>query len=507
MLGQVSRSFREQAHWWFSGLLIALTLAFYAPAVHFGLVWDDPRFYQAAAAISPWWKAFLVPSMGTQQYYRPLAVIYSQWLMAPSGVVNSPLAHLVHIGIHLVIMLALFPLLRAFRFSVAHARLTALCFALFPPGYFAVAWHATQQPVMLLMVILALIAAQKYTRRRQFRFLLLSAIAYAMALLTMEAAVPFIAVFFWLAWDTRSSPSTSRAGQSLRASFRAWISAGAWVCLHLALTGLYLLVWLSLPLHRAVTGTGFMLPVLAYLTQGMVYPLAQAGAGVLASWPTGWLIFAFLAAWAILTLGIWKWQSPRIAIWANLWAAAGLGPSWAGLSWDYAQYGARLFYPAAIGIAMVWGGWMSLVVKRQRWPQLVGIAMCVGVIGTSLWQMRQFQQAYQIGTDHLAHAVEVLSSKATPPEKLLFVNFPDRLEIRPRAYPVGYWGLVLAPVIQDLSDYALAMTGRSAVDSSRSAFVVGTGPAAHGPIAWTCAAMTRRPPPFLTRRVPSTPCT
>jgi hypothetical protein len=38
---------------------------------------------------------------------------------------------------------------------------------------------------------------------------------------------------------------------------------------------------------------------------------------------------------------------------------------------------------------------------------------------------------------------------------------------------VGYWGLTLAPVVQDLSDYALAATGRSAADESLAVFAVG----------------------------------
>jgi hypothetical protein len=56
---------------------------------------------------------------------------------------------------------------------------------------------------------------------------------------------------------------------------------------------------------------------------------------------------------------------------------------------------------------------------------------------------------------------------------ILLVNFPDRLWLRPAPYPLGEWGLILAPVVQDLSDFAVAQTGRSAETRSLAAFRVG----------------------------------
>jgi hypothetical protein len=62
---------------------------------------------------------------------------------------------------------------------------------------------------------------------------------------------------------------------------------------------------------------------------------------------------------------------------------------------------------------------------------------------------------------------------AAPGGRLLFVNFPDHIEIYPRLYPMGTMDLMLAPVVQNLSDYARAETGRSGEDRSLSAFLVG----------------------------------
>jgi hypothetical protein len=63
--------------------------------------------------------------------------------------------------------------------------------------------------------------------------------------------------------------------------------------------------------------------------------------------------------------------------------------------------------------------------------------------------------------------------EAEPKARLLFVNFPDRIEIQPRMYPLGFWGVILSPVVQNLSDYAHAHTGWGAQDRALSAFLVG----------------------------------
>ena len=58
-------------------------------------------------------------------------------------------------------------------------------------------------------------------------------------------------------------------------------------------------------------------------------------------------------------------------------------------------------------------------------------------------------------------------------QNLLFINYPDRIELRPAPYPLGNWGLILAPVAQNLADYAVAKVGNSASDHSLSAFQIG----------------------------------
>jgi hypothetical protein len=141
----------------YAAALAAVVLALYLPALGFGLTWDDPRWYQGLAEQT---RVFASPSPPTFQFYRPLAVVFGRLVIAPDGTVNAFLAHAIQIGAHLVSTLALAPVLRGFRFNALHARLAALCFAIYPLAYYGVAWQQNQQPLMLMWLLLALRAAQ-----------------------------------------------------------------------------------------------------------------------------------------------------------------------------------------------------------------------------------------------------------------------------------------------------------------------------------------------------------
>jgi hypothetical protein len=459
MIRQLRRSLHRQGHWWFAGLLIVLTLGIYSSSLHFGLIWDDPIYYQRVLAQSSLWQILSSPQPPTFQFYRPLAVICAHLVISPAGVVNAPLAHWLQISAHLIATLAVAPVLQAFKLRPAPARLAALFFALSPLSYYGVAWQQNQQPLMLMGVLVALLAAQQFCQRRTWPWLALSLLAYASALLIQEGAAPFVFAFVWLGLINRGT---------VFAKYKRW-----WPLLHLGVVALYALIWLSMPLQRGVTGHGFQPVVLAYLEQGLVFPLAAALTPWIGSVSTWGLVGLFTLLWALLSVGVWKWISLEAALFGNVWVAAGLAPLWAGLSWDYAQNGARLVYPATLGIALVWGGWLSLVFAGQRRKQLLGGLVCAGVAVSALWQLGQSQQMYQIGTQHLAQAVNQLSANALSSQRLLFVNFPDRIEMRSRPYPLGFWGVYLAPVIQNLSDYALAATGQSAQSDSLAAFLIG----------------------------------
>ena len=454
----MKRSSFTTGGWWFYILLAAIVLVMYASSVRFGLIWDDPVYYQRGQAQTSLWQILTSLQPPTYQFYRPAAVLYMRLIVSPDGMVNAPLAHALQMAMHLIAALTAAPVLRALGFGLGHARLSALCFAIFPLSYQAVAWQQNQQPLMFLWILLAALAAAPYLKRKSVAFLALSLIAYALALLSQEGSLLFVFVFFWLALG--DGPVNLRRLMG-------------WPLLHLGLAVTYILIWLSMPRQSNVTGQGFQPMALAYLLQGIGFPVAHALAGWMADWPLPGGMALFAAVGLALALGVWKWTSARASALCCTWIAVGLAPIWAGLSWDYVQLGPRLLYPASLGIAGLWGGWAAWAfsVNQSRWRRGLGALTLVAVLVVSFQQWRQFQRLYQVGTGHLARAVELLSS--TSEARLLFVNFPDRIELRLRPYPMGYWGIVLSPIVQNLSDYARAETGRSGVDRSASSFQVG----------------------------------
>jgi hypothetical protein len=73
---------------------------------------------------------------------------------------------------------------------------------------------------------------------------------------------------------------------------------------------------------------------------------------------------------------------------------------------------------------------------------------------------------YGVGARHMDRLIDVVDRSD---QRLLFVNFPDRLSPRSTDYPLGYWGLILAPVSVDLGEYARLTRGTGAETQSMSA--------------------------------------
>lgn len=440
---------------WFNVALIVLVLALYASALNFGLIWDDPKWYQQGAGQS---LGQLFTSLNTYQFYRPLAIGLNRLLVAPSGVVAAQTAHLLQIIAHLMATLAVAPVLQALKIDRRVARLSAVIFAINPLAYQAVAWEAPQQPIATLAVFVSILAADRFLKFKRVRYLIDSAAAYAFALLFQESALPFAWVFVWL---------------SLNHQFDWRQRRSHWPSLHLILAFIYFVIWLNVPRQAGVTGRGLDVRVLAYVLQGVVFPAAGAGSTLLSNLPVNVLSVMFGLIGLLLLLGLWKWRGWRSALIALGWIVAGSAPVLIGLSWSYVRIGSRLLYPAGLGIALVWGSWAALLIDQRRmkgWRFIGGlIAALIGVVSITQWL--SFQTLYRTGTQFLNRTIEVLTAHSD--QELVFVNYPDRIELRPAPYPLGNWGLILAPVVQDLADYARAKTGESARTQSRSAFQVG----------------------------------
>lgn len=435
---------------WWAGLLAVAVLALYLPSLRYGLIWDDPLWYRQGAGQSLWQ---LFTALPTYQFYRPLAIWLNRQFVSPEGLIHAQALHALQIGAHLVSTLLCVPALQAAGLAHWPARLGGLFFALFPMGFQAVAWQAPQGPLLVAWLLLAILAAHRFQRSQHVRWLLASLGAYGVALLFQESALPFVFVFFWLA-------------------ARDWPRRRRWPWLHLVLAVAYTLLWLNVPRQSGVTGQGFQINVLAYLLQGVTFPMAR----LIAVWASGWTVEALTTLFALiiglLVLGLWRAGEGRAALFSALWIGAGLLPVWAGLAWDYVYIGERLLYVAAPGIAALWAGWAAWSFSAApRWRRAWGGLVLLGVLLVSLQHLVEFQRLYAAGTAHLQQAVSALAAR--PGQRVLFINFPDRFELRPPRYPLGFWGVTLAPPVVHLADFARAQTGRSADDESLAAFLTG----------------------------------
>ncbi len=444
------------ARQWFAFVLAGLVLLWYTSSMRFGLIWDDPLWYQQGAGSSFWQ---LLTSLSTYQFYRPLAIWLNRQLVSPNGVVNATLAHIIQINAHLVVLLVTVPLLQALGFGEWHARLTALLLAIHPFAYQAVAWQAPQQPLAMMFVLLSILTAAYYTQNGRRWLLALSLATYLAGLFFQESVLPFVFVFPWLAWTRHKADAKSKLG--------------LWPLLHIALALGFGLIWLQVPRTEGITGLRFQPIVLGYLLQALAFPLAAGIAETGTRWPLGVQIGLYLGVGLVLGLGLLKTGKGRSALFSGLWILAGLLPVWMGLSWEYVQVGSRLAYPTLLGIAALWGGWAAWLFEDAHKPsrRLLAALVLLLLLGVSGSQWRRAERLYQVGTRHLAQAVSVMSME--PPRRTLWVNFPDQFEMRPTPYPLGFWGLTLAPVIQDLSDYALVTTGQRPFTQSISHFLTG----------------------------------
>jgi hypothetical protein len=165
-----------------------------------------------------------------------------------------------------------------------------------------------------------------------------------------------------------------------------------------------------------------------------------------------------------------------------LWALASMGPLFAGLHFDYVKLADRLFYAPALGVLLLWSAALCPQMcprpGRAVWRRYLAGGVWLFIVAQSVWLLLLFGQMYRAGTGHLQAAMQTMSQQNG---RYLFINFPDRyLRERP-FYPIGQWGVTLAPVVVDLADFLPITSGVTAASTSYSMPWLDTGARADGP--------------------------
>jgi hypothetical protein len=234
------------------------------------------------------------------------------------------------------------------------------------------------------------------------------------------------------------------------------------------MAGAFMGVWLLAPRKAGITGVWLDGRNIPYLLQSFSVPLWGRPQGYAPEQlPVGWQVTLITLATAVLLLALaYKRGRGRVALLGLAWAVAAILPVVVGLGFAYVSLASRLLYASAPGICLLWGCALWPRPQERLLIRAASVALIGLILLQSVWLLGQFSQLWQAGRDHLQAAVTVLDEPGN--ERVLFLNFPDRYAPERPPYPVGYWGVTLAPVVVELADFQARISGLQSESFSRS---------------------------------------
>jgi tetratricopeptide (TPR) repeat protein len=291
-------------------VLVALTVAVYAPVVHAGYIWDDDayvtgnRLLGSAAGLRDMWLRLGSTTIYAPAFFTTLWIEHQLWGLRPLGY------HLVNLAFHIAGALLLWRFWR--RVALPGAWLAAALFAVHPVMVESVAWVAelknVQSGFFCLLFLLAWLRFDPLdgsprphpaARRRWYGLALL---AFALALLTKPVAVSVPPVLLVLVWWKR--------GRIARHDLAA-VAAPMAMGLAAALLAVYVE-------HRygVATGAGFEMPLVERI---LVAGRALWFYAAKLAWPAG--LLSIYPRWTVAAGAWWQYLYPlgALAVVALLW--------------------------------------------------------------------------------------------------------------------------------------------------------------------------------------------
>ncbi len=446
------RPLRRWTQWGAALLVLLVGLLAYWPTLSFNFFWEDPFDIGQVEPFS-YWQVLTVSN--SNSYYRPLALFILKFLKFGGETYVAWPYHLFVVTGHVLSGVILYGL-AGFLFSRSDkSRLfplaAGLTYALYPLPYEATA-RASSMHEWLTAAMFAsfwLYAWGRITRRRwPFAVAL---IMMSLAQLLHENGLLFpalvIALEGWLLWQRR---------------IKRWSPV---VLLFAAAALLFFIIWLTIPKGGEAPQVGLHLREALYLSQGISFPFAGpivwlGGLGLSAEWQAG---VALVLAIATLLFVHGRARFPRLALALTWWGIA-ISLAWLARPIEYLQVSPRVMYFPSFGAALAWAGVVDL--GRGRRLRALGIVLLSAVLIGNSYVLARSTALYKAGSDLMGQVVNAGTSGG----RILFVNVPDRFAFRDPFYPLGYWGMLLAPVSQDLSDFISFTTGKQAETLSLSDF-------------------------------------
>lgn len=206
----VSRRFPDRKIFLAMLVVVLLGACLYANVVRGAFIWDDELLVKKNLYIRHWpgaWKLFSTEvgaGSGTRYgYYRPLqlfsyAIEYALWKDNPAGY------HSVNIGLHCLIGLGVFFLIRLLYADTLLAFLGAVLFACHPVQTESVSYISDRGDLLCAFFFIAgFIFYIRFLRAKRASFYLALVAAYIFALLSKENALVFIPALLVYHWSFR----------------------------------------------------------------------------------------------------------------------------------------------------------------------------------------------------------------------------------------------------------------------------------------------------------------
>ena len=414
--------------------ILVLTAMLYAPSLAYPFVWHEADDLSRSLRYTP---IQFITGMPSYEYYRPAMFLFWRSILDAWKGDAAPIFHAYSIGMHLLNAVLLYALVRALTQKRAVAAAAALVFTTYPFSYQAITWSTAHFHPMVLLFVLCFLLSYVRTRLIQargakLRFILaghmIALTCLLIGILVHETAFvgPFILLFIEAyLWVNRHVPRRS-----------LWPLV--YIALALLMYGLYVIAAKSPPLEKTFEYNSAL-----YLLQGLVYPVAMLMANVCQAPSCDSAMALPFAVVLTLLILLWIWRSGRtlsLGLLGIVWFILGVAPAWAGRDYVYVSYAPRLLYFAGAGVSLGLAAIVGVQEAKARSFRILVVA-CIVLQGGLFVLSRQplYAEAFRLAAQENAAMFAPRDGKA------LFVNTVDLFSCKRQEFPLGWFGVPVAP--------------------------------------------------------------